>query len=112
MAVVREPTGGRRGRRLDLAVRAALVHSGLRRLWGDEPPPAPDPELALLTDAVSLDDEAGIRSGLVVQSDALSVECLARLVSAPGGAEGRLLELPEPLRGRVAEAFARSLCGH
>jgi hypothetical protein len=85
--------------------RAAAVREALVGLWGEQLPPGDraDAVALLLADAVLVDDEAGAVEGLVVQSDGLTVDVLARLL---GGAAGPgLALLPEALRRRVQAAY-------
>ncbi|WP_432513180.1 PAS domain-containing protein [Kineococcus sp. SYSU DK001] len=63
--------------------RAARVLAVLRDLWGDEPPPGQDPELAWLVDALAVDDAHGRENGYVVRGDAITVTSLAHWLTSP-----------------------------
>ena len=67
----------------DPSRRAERVLAVLRELWGDEPPPGPDPDLAWLVDALAVDDAHGREEGLVVHSDAIALSSLADWIGAP-----------------------------
>lgn len=82
--------------------RPARVRAGLVELWGDDLPPAGDPVLAVLSDAVALDDQQGIEDGYVVLGELLPVAALAQLVRGEGSLADRLSLLPAALRLRVA----------
>jgi len=73
----------------------------LQRLWGDEMPPAQDPVQTVMTDAVLADDDHGHARGLVVQSDALSLDVLQQLLCSRGPVQERLLLLPPGLAQRL-----------
>ncbi|WP_432544974.1 PAS domain-containing protein [Kineococcus sp. SYSU DK002] len=86
--------------------RAEQVRADLEGLWGDEPPPGPDPELTSLVDALALDDDHGRRAGLLVQGDAIPFRALVRLLLTSPAGEAVLPELPPELRARVDLAAA------
>jgi PAS domain-containing protein len=67
----------------DRTARAARVLAALRDLWGDEPPPGEDPDLAWLVDALAIDDAHGRESGCVVRSDEMTLTTLAQWLSTP-----------------------------
>ncbi|MEZ0491025.1 PAS domain-containing protein [Kineococcus sp. TBRC 1896] len=69
------------------SLRARRVLAVLRDLWGDEPPPGPDPELAWLVDALAVDDAHGREDGLVVHGDGVALSSLADWLGAPRFAE-------------------------
>ncbi|WP_432509990.1 PAS domain-containing protein [Kineococcus sp. SYSU DK001] len=81
--------------------RAEQVRADLEGLWGDEPPPGPDPELTSLVDALALDDDHGRRAGLLVQGDAIPFHVLVRLLLTSSVGEAVLPELPPELRARI-----------
>lgn len=69
--------------REDRSRRAERVLAVLRDLWGDEPPPGPDPELAWIVDALAIDDAHGREAGLVVHSDAIALSSLSDWLGTP-----------------------------
>lgn len=90
------------------AARAHHVRHLLKELWGDELPPAPDPELAVLTDALALDDDQGREQELVTQRDGLTIEVLHQLLRARGPVQERLLLLPPSLQRQLIEKVVNS----
>ena len=67
----------------DRTARAVRVLAGLKQLWGDEPPPGEDSDLAWLVDALAIDDAHGREDGFVVRSDAITLTSLAQWLTAP-----------------------------
>jgi hypothetical protein len=88
--------------------RAHHVRRLLKDLWGDELPPAPDPELTVLIDALALDDDHGREQELVTQRDGLTIEVLHRLLRAHGPVQERLLLLPFSLQHQLVERVVYS----
>ncbi|WP_299953323.1 hypothetical protein [uncultured Modestobacter sp.] len=82
--------------------RPARVRAGLVDLWGDDLPPTGDPVLAVLGDAVALDDQQGIEDGFVVLGERLPIATLAELVRGDGSPADRLSLLPAALQLRLA----------
>ena len=60
-------------------LRAERVLDTLRLLWGEDPPPGPDPHLTALIDAVAADDAHGAEDRLVCQGDGVDVRTVAAL---------------------------------
>ncbi|WP_432572328.1 hypothetical protein [Kineococcus sp. SYSU DK005] len=81
--------------------RAERVRAGLVELWGEELPPGDDPVVAVLDDALTLDDDHGRADGFVVRGDALALPVLRAVLAAEGGLRERLALLPEELRQRL-----------
>ncbi|WP_432561019.1 PAS domain-containing protein [Kineococcus sp. SYSU DK003] len=65
------------------SARAARVLAVLKNLWGDEPPPGADPDLAWLVDALAVDDAQGREDGYLVRGDDISLTSLANWLTAP-----------------------------
>lgn len=63
--------------------RAARVLAVLKDLWGDEPPPGEDSDLAWLVDALAIDDAHGREDGYVVRSDTITLTSLAQWLTTP-----------------------------
>lgn len=63
--------------------RAARVLAVLKDLWGDEPPPGEDADLAWLVDALAIDDAHGREDGYVVRSDTITLTSLAQWLTTP-----------------------------
>lgn len=63
--------------------RAGRVLAALKHLWGDEPPPGEDSDLAWIVDALAIDDAHGREDGYVVRSDAITLTSLAQWLTAP-----------------------------
>jgi len=86
-------------------MRAERVRDFLLELWGDGPPPGPDPVLMSLVDAIGLDDALGHRDQLVTQDDGMSYALVAELVRRAETGEGAAgLALPPRLVARMATA--------
>ncbi|MGI4895545.1 MAG: PAS domain-containing protein [Janthinobacterium lividum] len=81
--------------------RAELVISGLRELWGEDLPPGPEAETVVLIDGLAIDDDQGRQLGLLVQSDAVPLNLLTRLLSADPGRREILEQLSPRLRARL-----------
>ncbi|MEZ0493995.1 PAS domain-containing protein [Kineococcus sp. TBRC 1896] len=81
--------------------RAEQVRADVADLWGDEPPPGPDPAMTSLVDSLSLDDDHGRRLGLLVQGDAVPFHVLVRLLLTSPVGQAVLSDLPAPVRVRV-----------
>lgn len=64
-------------------VRAGRVLAALRDLWGDEPPPGENADLAWLVDALAIDDAHGRQDGCLVRSDEISLATLAQWLTTP-----------------------------
>lgn len=67
----------------DRMVRARRVLAALKHLWGDEPPPGEESDLAWLVDALAVDDAHGREDGYVVRSDSITLTSLAQWLTAP-----------------------------
>lgn len=63
--------------------RAVRVLTALKHLWGDEPPPGEDSELAWIVDALAVDDAHGREDGYVVRSDAITLTSMAQWLTSP-----------------------------
>ncbi|WP_369068876.1 PAS domain-containing protein [Kineococcus terrestris] len=87
-------------------LRAELLREELERVWGDELPPGPHALTTLLVDAVAMDDAAGKRQGLLVQSDAVPAELVLALLRDSPRRRAVLERLPPGLRARVELAAA------
>ena len=84
-----------------LRTRAEKAAQLLRDLWGELPPPSPDPQIGLLVDGLAGDDEHGRQARLVVHGDGLAYDQLERILRdthAPAHAAGLL---PPGLRERL-----------
>lgn len=86
--------------------RAEVVRTDLTALWGDEPPPGPDPQITALVDSLALDDDHGRRAGLLVQGDSIPFHVLVRLLITSTVGHSVLAELPAGLRARIDLAAA------
>lgn len=86
--------------------RAEVVRTDLEALWGNEPPPGPDPQITSLVDSLALDDDHGRRSGLLVQGDAIPFHLLVRLLITSTVGQEVVTELPAELRARIDLAAA------
>ena len=87
--------------------RARRVSTLMADLWGDAPPPAPDPALTAAVDALSADDGLGRAAHLIVQGDYLTYQQLGltlALIDDPDHRALALSTLPAPLRRRLEEA--------
>jgi hypothetical protein len=85
-----------------LRARAEQILVLLQDLWGDSPPPSPDPQLAILIDAVAGDDEYGRAAHVVVHGDGLTYQHLIQALMDPGPRSVALAKLPPPLVRRLA----------
>lgn len=85
-----------------LRLRAERVAALLVQLWGDRPPPSPNPQLTTLIDAMAGDDEHGRDDQLVVHGDNLTYRQLARALQHRGSDAQALTELPTDLARRLA----------
>lgn len=86
--------------------RAEQVRADLADLWGDEPPPGPDPEMTSLVDSLALDDDHGRQLGLLVQGDAVPFHVLVRLMLTSPLGQAVIPDLPASVRARVDLAAA------
>jgi len=82
--------------------RAELVRELIDGLWGDEAPPGPDPQLALLLDTLVGDDESGRAEQVVVRGDGLTYHQLIVALAGAGELSSRLAGLPPALVERLA----------
>lgn len=62
-------------------LRAERVLTMLRELWGDELPPGPNAEVAVLIDTIALDDDHGAGDQLITQRDGLTYAMVAELIT-------------------------------
>ncbi|MEZ0163353.1 PAS domain-containing protein [Kineococcus sp. LSe6-4] len=81
--------------------RAERVRADVQELWGDEPPPGPDPEITSLVDSIALDDDHGRQAGLLVQGDAVPFHVLVRLLLTSPVGQAVLVDLPASVRARI-----------
>jgi len=86
--------------------RAERVRDLLHGLWGHDPLPHADPQLALLLDALLGDDESGRASGVVVQGDGVTYGQLIDAVTHPGGGLRGLSRLPAAFVQRLEASAA------
>ena len=85
-----------------LRARAEQILVLLQDLWGDSPPPSPDPQLAILIDAVAGDDEHGRAAHVVVHGDGLTYQHLIQALMDSGSRSVALAKLPPALVRRLA----------
>lgn len=86
--------------------RARRVSTLLLDLWGEAPPPAPDPALVAAVDALSADDGFGRAAHVIVQGDDLTyrqLDAILALVEDPDHHALALRTLPPRLRRRLEE---------
>lgn len=119
---VRDAGGGTDGQALAVGVgenvagRWTEQHLMLRRvrrvstlvleLWGDAPPPPPEPAVTAAHDALAADDGFGRAEHLVVQGDRLTYQQLVRvlaLIEDPDRLSRALTMLPPRLRERLVD---------
>lgn len=94
------------GHRQAMANRARRVSTLMLDLWGDAPPPAPDPAMTAAKDALAADDGLGRAAHLVVQGDRLTYRQLGQVLALvqDGDHYAQALSLlPPRLRHRLAE---------
>lgn len=88
--------------------RAEQVIVLLHQLWGDLPPPAPDPQLTTFIDALAGDDASGQGEQLVVQGDGLTYHQLAQALLESGPRQRALAKLPPRLLQQLVATGAVS----
>lgn len=99
-----EPWIEERRRRLR---RARRVSTLMLDLWGDAPPPPPDPALTAAQDALAADDGLGRAAHLVVQGDHLTYQQLGAVLALIEDGDRfaqALTMLPPSLRRRLTGA--------
>lgn len=86
--------------------RARRVSTLMLELWGDAPPPAPDPALTAAMDALAADDGTGRAAHLIVQGDHFTYQQLSRvlaLIEDPDHLTQVMTILPPRLRRRLLD---------